>query len=231
MKISGSGKLSEGKINDKLSVSGSARIEGNFECDGFRSSGSLRGSGDLVVHGDVRSSGSFRIIGSLFGDGNAKSSGSMSVGGQLSVKGTIVSSGSLKAGNKVEALEGIRFSGSSRIQGDLLSQKDINVNGSTTIDGNIKGDNIFIGKDQMLHKKVFKQPYKVQGNIYAENQLDIIGAYVVGDVRGRNVKIGRKTEILGAVYYIDSIEVHKQATLANDPIQIKVDEIEKLIKK
>jgi cytoskeletal protein CcmA (bactofilin family) len=225
MKISGSGRLSEGVINDKLSVSGSARIEGNFECDEFRSSGSLRGSADLVVHGDVRSSGSFRIIGSLFGDGNAKSSGSMSVGGQLSVKGTLVSSGSLKVGNKVEALEGIRFSGSSRIQGDLLSQKDINIDGSTTIGGNIKGDNVFIGRDQLLYKKGFKQPYKLQGNIFAEKQLDIIGTYVAGDVRGRDVKIGRKTEILGAVYYIDSIEVHKQATLTNDPIQITVDHI------
>ena len=34
------------------------------------------------------------------------------------------------------------------------------------------------------------------------------------------LKIGRKTEILGKVYYIDAIEVDHKAHLAYEPIQI-----------
>jgi hypothetical protein len=34
------------------------------------------------------------------------------------------------------------------------------------------------------------------------------------------VKIGKRAEITGRVYYIDSIEVDKKASLAHEPIQI-----------
>jgi len=224
MKISGSGRLSEGEINDELIVSGSAKIEGNFKCTGFRSSGSMRGAGNLTVLGDTRSSGSFRIIGHLHGDGNARFSGSASVGGEISIKGELGSSGSFRAGNNVEAIQGIRFSGSARIQGGLLSQKSIDINGSSTINGDITGEDIFIGTRLVRAKKMLKQPFKVYGNISATKTVDITGTFVDGDVKGRNVRIGQGTEISGAVYYIDSIERHQKATLANEPIQIKQNE-------
>jgi len=34
------------------------------------------------------------------------------------------------------------------------------------------------------------------------------------------VKIGKRTKVLGKVYYIDNIEVDVKATLAHEPIQI-----------
>ena len=228
MKISGSGKLSAGKIDDELSVSGSARIEGDFECNGFRSSGSLKGKGNLTVHGDVKSSGSFRLDGHLRSDGNVRSSGSATIGGAIIAKGTVGSSGSLRAGNKVEGLQGVRFSGSSNVQGDVLSEKTIIIEGSTTINGNIKGEDVYIGRERLLGRKLFKHPYKVYGNIFAENDVDLIGTYVDGDVRGRDVKINRATEVVGKVYYIDSIEVDPKAKLANEPVQISVDDTQSL---
>ena len=224
MKISGSGRLSEGKINDKVSVSGSAKIEGNFECEGFRASGSVRGSGNLTVHGDVRSSGTIRISGALYADGNLRSSGTASFGGEVLIKGVLSSSGSLKVGNKVEALEGVRSSGSARIRGDLLSDKNIDLNGSTSVDGDVKAVNVFMGARKEFGIRLGKHPYRVNGNIYAENELEIDKAYVAGDVRGRDVKIGKGAEILGNVYYIDNIDVNSRAKLANDPIKIEVNQ-------
>ncbi|MFX1316937.1 MAG: hypothetical protein ACFE9T_13830 [Promethearchaeota archaeon] len=221
MKISGSGRLSGGKINDELTGSGSIKIDGDFECNGFRSSGSMRGAGNLTVHGNVKSSGSFRIIGSLNGDGNARFSGSASVGEAVSIKGELGSAGSFRVGSTVEAPGGIRFSGSARIQGGLLSQKVIDINGSSTINGDIAGEDIFIGTRLVRVKKMLKQPFKVYGNISATNTIDIAGTFVDGDVKGRNVRIGQGTEISGAVYYIDNIERHPKTTLANEPIQIK----------
>jgi cytoskeletal protein CcmA (bactofilin family) len=223
MKISGSGKLSEGKIDDDLVTSGSARIDGDFECNDFRSSGSFRGSGNLTVHGDFRSSGSFRIHGSLKGDGNGRSSGTASVDGKISVDGTFRSSGSLRVRGKIEALEGIRFSGSASVQDGLFSQNSIDIEGSFSTNGKITGRDIFIGVNQK--KMTNKQSYKVYGNIFGVNTVDISGTYVDGDVKARNVKLGKGTEISGTVYYVDSIKIDKKAKLANEPIQISADEM------
>ncbi|MFX1346495.1 MAG: polymer-forming cytoskeletal protein, partial [Promethearchaeota archaeon] len=207
-------------------VSGSARIDGDFECNGFKSSGSLRSEGNLTIHGDFRSSGSFRLNGSLYGDGDARSSGSASVGGELLIKGTLRSSGSIRVRDKLEAIQGIRSSGSMRVQGDVFSQERIDIEGSVRIEGNIKGNDIFIGTSLRKAKRLVKDRFRVYGNIFATNTLDITGTKVEGDVRGRNVRIGRGAEISGAVFYIDSIEVHRQATVVNEPIQIEVKEKE-----
>jgi len=226
MRISGSGRLSEGKINDEIILSGSARLEGNFECTRFKSSGSLRGNGNLTVHGDVKNSGSFRLNGHLRGDGNARFSGSTSVAGAILIKGHLGNSGSLRTGNKVEGLEGIRFSGSSKIQGDLLSQNDIVIEGSTTINGNISGDAILIGVRLLRERKMLKQPFKVYGNINAKNRVDLTGTFVEGDVKGRDVKIDKGTEVKGTVYYVDNIEVDQKTKLNNEPIQINAEELQ-----
>jgi cytoskeletal protein CcmA (bactofilin family) len=226
MKISGSGRLSAGKIDDELHVSGSARIEGNFECNGFQSSGSFRGSGDLTVHGDIKSSGSFRLIGSIHGDGDARSSGSSRVEGGIFVQGEFSSSGSLRAGNNVEALQGIRFTGSSIVKGDLLSKHTIDITGSTTIYGDITGNNVFIGRGRVLKgRSVFKHPDKVHGSVSAKNNVVLIRTLVEEDVKGRVVKIGRGTEVIGTVYYVDEIEIDEKSILTNSPIQITSDDL------
>jgi cytoskeletal protein CcmA (bactofilin family) len=223
MKISGSGRLSGGKIDDELVTSGSARIDGDFECNGFRSSGSFRGTGNLIVHGDFRSSGSFRIHGSLKGDGNGKTSGSASVEGKISIDGFFTSSGSLRVGDKIEALEGIRTSGSATIQDGLFSQQTIDIEGSITVHGKITGRDVFIGSRRT--KKFTKQPFKVYDNIFGINKVDITGTFVEGDVKGRNLRIGPGSEISGTVYYVDNIEIAKKATLAKEPVQITADEL------
>jgi len=221
MKISGSGKLSEMSIKDNIVVSGSVKMDGNIECQGFRSSGSTRGVGNLTVHGDVKSSGSFRILGALHGDGNAKFSGSTTIGEEIEIKGVLESSGSLRVGNKVEALQGMRFSGSTKVDDGLNSEGTIEINGSITVRGDITGNNVFIGTQTSFDlKRIVKHLYKVFGNIFSTNDVEIINTFVQGDVKGRNVKIGRRTEITGKVYYVDTIEINARATLTHEPIQI-----------
>ncbi len=228
MKISGSGKLSAGNIDDTIIVSGSARIDGDFSCDAFRSSGSLKGEGNLVVRGDVKSSGSFRILGALHGDGNAKFSGSATIGEEIDLKGVLENSGSLRTGDKIDAIGGISFSGSSKIDGGLNSEETIEIEGSTTVRGSINAKNVLVGAQTSFGgKRVSKHPYKVFGDIFAMNDIEIINTFVQGDVRGRNVKIGKRTEILGKVYYINTIEIDKKASLTYEPIQIsEIDEKE-----
>ena len=206
------------QINEDLISTGSTRINGNLECEGFKSSGSLKGSGNLIVHGNFRCSGSFKLAGSVTVNGNAKSTGSTTIDGEILIKGEFTKSGSLNAGKQVEALEGVKISGSTKIQGNLLSKRDVDICGSTTVEGNIKADNVFIG---LLVELRPWQPYKVFGNIVADNEVNIKKTYVAGDVKGYDVKIDYGTEIKGEVYYINSIEVSPRATLANKPKRIK----------
>jgi cytoskeletal protein CcmA (bactofilin family) len=219
MKVSGSNTLPKGKIEEELISSGSTRVNGDLECEDFKSSGSLKGTGNLTINGDFRNSGSFKLTGSVTINGNAKSSGSTTIEGELLIKGEYIKSGSLKAGDQVEAIAGARISGSTTIQGSLMSKKDVVIKGASTIEGNIKADSIFIGMDVDYLRPW--RPYKIRGNVIADNEVDIKKTIVKGDVKGRDVKIGFGSEVKGAVYYVDSIEISSKATLAKKPVQIK----------
>ena len=201
MRISGAGTLPKSNIKDKVVSSGSVRMEGDLECLGFRSSGSARGDGDLMLRGDE----------------NARSSGSASIEKGIEIRGKLTNSGSLRVGSGVEALLGVTFSGSSRVDGDLTSEETVEITGSTTVKGNIKAKEVFIGEQTRSSGKL---PYKVFGNIFAANDLKLNKTFVKGDVRGRNVKIGKKSEIMGNIYYIDTIEIDPKASIVPEPIQI-----------
>ena len=219
MKVSGSQTLTEGTINEILVTSGSTRINGNLECQEFKSSGLVKGSGSLSVRGDFQCSGTFKLAGSLNVEGDARSSGTTIIDGEMIIKGEYKKSGTLRTGKQVDVLEGIKVSGLTNIKGNLLTEKYVTLRGNTTIDGNIKADSIFIGSTKDF--RPIKHPYKVRGNLVAEDEVDIIKTYVSGDVMGRHVRIGRGTEVKGTVYYIDTIEVNPKAILEKKPIQIK----------
>lgn len=219
MRVSGSSTLPEGKINESLVASGSTRINGNLECEEFKSSGSLKGSGDLSVLGDFQCSGTFRLKGSLTVEGDARSAGSTTIDGGILIEGKYSKSGTLKTGKQLEALEGVKISGLTNIQGNLMSKKEVVLRGNTTVEGNIKAEDVFIGMP--IDRRPIKHPYKVHGNIVADNEVNIKKTFVAGDVKGRDVTIGHGTEVVGAVYYINSIEISSRVTLAKQPIQIK----------
>lgn len=219
MRVSGSSTLPEGKINESLVASGSTRINGNLECEEFKSSGSLKGSGDLSVLGDFQCSGTFRLKGSLTVEGDARSAGSTTIDGGILIEGKYSKSGTLKTGKQLEALEGVKISGLTNIQGNLMSKKEVVLRGNTTVEGNIKAEDVFIGRP--IDRRPIKHPYKVHGNIVADNEVNIKKTFVAGDVKGRDVTIGHGTEVVGAVYYINSIEISSRVTLAKQPIQIK----------
>jgi len=227
MRIAGSGRLTGGKIDDELHISGSVRITEDFECNGFSSSGSTRINGDLTIHGDIRNSGSFRHHGSLYVEGDAKFSGSTSVDGEILVERDLANSGSFRAGNKITVHGDINFSGSTRVQGAIISRKDIIISGSGTIHGNITGVDILIGRERLFKRSIYKHPNKIYGDIISRKDLKLIGTLVDGDVRGYEVVIGPGTEILGTVYYISDIQVHDKAILANDPVKVNIENIEK----
>ncbi|MHA1244126.1 MAG: polymer-forming cytoskeletal protein [Candidatus Heimdallarchaeota archaeon] len=219
MKVSGSSTLSTGKVDEKVITTGSTKINGDFECEGFRSSGSLKGSGNLTVNGDFRCAGTFRLNGSVNIKGDARSSGTTIIDGELQINGYYSKSGSLKIGKQVKATKGVKISGSTSIKGNLISEKNVEIYGSTTIDGNIKADNVYIGNP--IDNLRPWQPYKIYGNIIADNAVIIKKTFVGGDIEGWSVKIENGCHVEGTVYYVNSIEVNPRVKLANKPVQIK----------
>jgi cytoskeletal protein CcmA (bactofilin family) len=220
--ISGSAKISGGIINKSIRVSGSGKINGDLECNGLTSSGSLKGSGNLNAHGDVSSAGTFSIAGFLYGDESADFSGSTQIGNLVNVQGTLIATGSFKAGHFVRGEQGVTLSGSSFINGNLSSGKKIEIEGTTHIEGNVVAEDIFIGALETIKKK---QHYRIHGSVLAKNIVNIARAHVEGDIKGRDVTIGKGSEILGNIYYVDNIEIHKKAKPSNEPIQIKIEDL------
>ncbi len=218
----GSAKISGGKTNKSIRISGSGTINGDLVCNGLTTSGSLKGSGNLTVHGDISSSGSFNIAGSLTGDESADFSGSAQIGNLINIQGSLIASGSFKAGHFVRGEQEIKFSGSSEINGNLSSEKSISIDGSTYIEGNVVAEDVLFG---VQREKIRKQHYKIHGSILTKNNVDVIKTHVEGDIKGRNVTIGQGSEILGTVYYVDNIEIDKKAKLANEPTQINLEEL------
>ncbi|MFX1326380.1 MAG: hypothetical protein ACFE8N_15630 [Promethearchaeota archaeon] len=221
--LSGSAKISGGKLDKSIRISGSGKINGDLECKGLTASGSLKGSGNLTVHGDVSSSGSFIIAGFLYGDEDADFSGSTQIGNLVKLQGGLEVSGSFKAGHFVTVDQEIILTGSSNINGNLSSGKNVTINGSTNVEGNVVGESVLFGSSDTI--KIKKQHYRVHGSIHAKNSVEIIRTAVAGDVRGKDVSIGQGSEIFGDVYYVDNLEIHKKAKLAKEPIQIKLDEL------
>lgn len=219
--ISGSANISGGKVNKSIRISGSGKINGDLECNELTLSGSLKGSGNITVHGDLSSSGSFSVAGFLYGDESADFAGSTQVGNIITIQGSLIASGTFKGGNFVRGENGIKLSGSSDINGNLSSEKSINLDGSANIEGNVVADDVIIG----VPEKIKKQHYKIHGSIIAKNNVDIIRTHVDGDIKGKEVTIGQGSEILGNIYYVDTIEIDKKAKLANEPTQIKLDEL------
>jgi len=219
---SGSTKISGGKVNKSLRISGSGIINGDLECNGLTSSGVIKGSGNITVHGDISSSGSFNIAGFLTGEEDADFSGSAEIGNVINIQGSLIASGSFKAGHFVRGEQGIKLSGSSEINGNLSSEKNITIDGSTYIEGNVVAEDVLFG---VSREKIKKQHYKIHGSILAKNNVDIIKTHVEGDIKGKVVTIGQGSEILGTVYYVDNIEIDKKAKLTNESIQIKLDEL------
>ena len=76
-----------------------------------------------------------------------------------------------------------------------------------------------------MGKKKNKHPYKVFGNIFAKIDVELINTFIQGDIRGRNVKIGKQTEITGKVYYIDTIEIEAKTTLTTESFGLVISEI------
>lgn len=227
MRISGSGTIQGGRIEEEVITSGSGRIKGDLECDGFRSSGSLSSTGGILSHGNIKTSGSFHIDGNIYGDADAKFSGSATVSKEVVLQGYLSSSGTFRAGSNVNAPLGVSSSGTTVVSGDLTSDKIIEVSGRGKIKGNVKGEDISIGsKVQIGRPKKFWS--RIDGSVEARNRIELINTKVFKNVVGRNIML-RSTAVYGTVFYVDNLEIGRRVSLDNEPVKISEEDLKIII--
>lgn len=248
VRIAGSGKITGNFKCNGIKTSGSLKGEGSLTSLGtVRSSGSFGLAGGLVseasarfsgsaivgqdanILGFVKSSGSFKVGGDFTGSSDAKFSGSAKIEGETTVQGFTKVSGSLKVGQNLQSNEGIKISGSTGVGGNLLSQRDVAVLGAAKVKGNLVGENVLLGFTgwkkwiNLRHRR--RDLYEVGGSLFAKNNVDVRNTSVKGDIKGYDVYVGRRSEVSGTIYYVNSLRVKRSAKLTSEPIRIKPEEL------
>ena len=239
MNISGSGSVAAGEYNERISISGSGKINGNVRCIGVSCSGSMRSVGNLECSENVGVSGSAHFEKSIAAD-NVSVSGSVRVDEDINAKGSVKISGSAKIGGSVKCsllscsgsvdiggegeAEEIRISGRINCAGLLNAEKiAIRLDGFnvTSKIGSIGGGEIMIRNDR-TGERISRLPLfkKLVGNGGAVCVDELIEGDVVAiesvkspKVVGRVVAIGADCEI-DLVQYSEEIEIDPNARVA-----------------
>lgn len=228
LRISGAGSSGGGRFNE-VKISGAGSINGDIECNVFRSSGASDVKGNIktkifessgaseikgnVIAAEMRISGAGNIRGDV-STTKIKISGAGNIGGNLQAEAIEVS-GSVGIGNDCEA-ESFKASGGFKIGGLLNAGKiDIDINGKCNAK-EIGGERITItkyGKGRAVNGvfKAIKDMFNIHeyliteaiegDDIYLESTVSRV-------VRGNNVKIGPDCDI-DIVEYKNEILIDK----------------------
>lgn len=232
MNISGAGHIPAGDYNEKISISGSGKLDGNIRCTAFSVSGAASGVGSVECSGRVGVSGSARIAEDLTAN-EVHVSGALKVMGNCTAEQMIRVSGGMSCDGTMKCAA-LAVSGGIRVNGGIEAEK-ISISGMVTTDGLMNAEEIEIklakakstagsvgGSSIKIHSGAaerifgwsvwsgifgrceFKVDESIEGDeVYIEN---VTAPLVVGRV----VTVGEKCKI-GLVQYSESIEVHPKA--------------------
>lgn len=196
--ISGVYSNSGGVFGD-ISVTGSGKLNGNTECQSFRSSGASTVLGDLKCQ-SFSSSGSTKITGRMDCGGEMKTSGALAVEGDAAAKEVRIS-GSGRFAGEVKAEELISVSGAVYCEKSIVSEKTVRVSGSAKSGGDLVAENINLSGS-----------FDIRGLINGE-VIEIVlgggsGVKKAGAVGGSRITVKRKREDEEGIVYsiITSIE-------------------------
>jgi predicted acyltransferase (DUF342 family) len=177
MIFSGSSIISDLVTEKGIITSGSCILQGNLECNGFRSSGTMNGKGDILTHKNFACSGNLKLEGEIECEGNAKFSGSAKINGNIVIKRSLVSSGMLNLSGPLKVGLEVLSSGITKCDSLL-------VNGLLSVSGNVNALEIKAGegikssgslsvvKDIDCSKFVdITGKLQARGNIYGDNVL------------------------------------------------------------
>ena len=177
MVFSGSATISDLVTDKAIITSGTCAIQGNLECNGFRSSGTLHGIGNILTHKNFASSGTIKLEGEIECEGNAKFSGSAKIYGNIVIKRSLISSGILNLNGPLKVGLEALSSGTTKCD-SLLVNGLLSVSGSVNAlevkagDGIKSSGSLSVTKDIDSSKFVdITGKLKAGGNIYGDSVL------------------------------------------------------------
>ena len=145
MRISGSGHISAGDYEEKIGVTGSAKLDGKIRCQAFHCAGSASGKAELECKEEVKVSGAMSVDGRLIAQ-KIHISGSLSVSEECQAKEEIKISGSLKCKGNVKGTE-ITVAGGIRCEGGMEAEK-VKIVGNIHCDGLLNAEEIEIASER-----------------------------------------------------------------------------------
>lgn len=235
MNILGSGHISAGEYNEKISISGSGKINGNIRCIALSCSGSVKGAGLIICNEDIRVSGSCDFEKSISAE-SITVSGSVKVDEDITATDTVKISGSVRCGGTIKC-SALKCSGSADI-GKEVAADDVYISGRINCAGLVNAEKIEISLDNGLCRigAIGGSEIKVHNDYKRKNILRLpllsklvgtgngrlhVDELVEGDivaieyvkapcVVGRVVAIGAGCKI-DLVRYSEEIEIHPDA--------------------
>lgn len=226
--VSGSCQLPGGIRVGSITTSGSSTIRGDLEASKMRFSGSTTINGALVF-GHLEGSGSLRTGGGARGD-SMRVSGSCNIDGSVELEERLFAAGSFSAKGNLVSKGSAEFDGSLDIEGKIEAETlEVRLSRYRShVDEGIKADDVDIRKGSR-YDRIPNFLARMLGHGRGEGELvttDIQGRDEVylenvkcDNVAGGKVTIGEGCEIRGTVRYSESVEVHPNARLENEPQQ------------
>ncbi len=234
MNILGSGHIAAGEYNDKISVSGSGKIDGNIRCIALSCSGSVKGAGSITCNENISVSGSCHFAKSMSSK-NMTVSGSVKVDEDITATDTVKISGSVRCGGTIKC-SALKCSGSADI-GKEIAADEVYISGRINCAGLVNAEKLEISLDSLCKIGAIGGSEIKVHNDYKRKNIDrlpllsrLVGTetgrlnvdeLVEGDivaiehvkapcVVGRVVAIGTGCEI-DLVRYSEEIEIHPDA--------------------
>ncbi|UYP47043.1 hypothetical protein NEF87_003328 [Candidatus Lokiarchaeum ossiferum] len=224
MQFNGMAKIPAGEMPYDININGFGKIQGDFKCDSLHANGLLSAKGKLEVRGDLQVDGLFKCNDSLKVTNNVNFGGMGKINSNVTINGELNAEGAFKCKADVFVTEKAMFAGSAKINGNFTSQDNLTIKGRASIYGNIVGKNITISRTEDV-KSFFNRKSRIYGNLAAQKDIIIDDIKVEGDIQGQNVNIGENSIIYGKIFYVDELNIDKDAYLENDPIQISLEEL------
>ena len=234
MNIAGSGVIPAGEFEEKVSISGSGRINGNLRCTAFSVAGSASGTGDLHCAEILSVAGSMHLDGSVTAQ-TVRVSGSLRLDGACTAQEDVRVAGAAHFGGKVKCTK-LHSSGALHLQqgadaeeicvkhtvqsGGLLNAEKValHLRGGKSRVACIGGSEISVTNEGQKRTLRNLFCFGDRGEGWLQVSESIEGESIALEntetplVVGDTVVIGRGCEI-GAVQYRDTLTVHPEATV------------------
>ncbi len=192
-----------------IKISGRGKLEGDIECNAFKSSGSLKGKGNITTHGNFKSSGRVELEGTILSDGDINSSGPFVVIGSVQCIGKFHNAGSTKISNSLHCGGGYHTSGPVNIGGSVQCGQNFHSSGTMQIRGKVIIDGSLNSSGALTILSFLRcaNDAHLSGRTKVQEDITIYGVLrASGRIEGEFVEAKKGIELSGTTEIFNDLE-------------------------